>query len=150
MFSQEDIDAVLQDAQSAVDDLSRDVSGLATGRGATGTAVAEQPTRTATAVRTKASTHAAKSSKAPNVQRILKLKVPVRVLLAQRYMSVGDILKMAPGSIVEFVQDVEDELSLLANNQKIGAGVAVKVNEHFGLRITTIGDVQSRIQSLGS
>lgn len=80
----------------------------------------------------------------------MRLVVPVRVHLAQRPMPVNEILKIMPGSILEFEQSVEDELALMVNNREIGRGVAVKVNEHFGLRITSIGDVASRIRSLGS
>ena len=65
-------------------------------------------------------------------------------------MLVGSIMKMGPGTILEFDRTVDEELDLMINNCKIGAGVAVKVNEHFGIRITKIDTVQERIDSLGS
>ena len=37
----------------------------------------------------------------------------------------------------------------MVNNKTIGIGVAVKVGENFGLRITRIGDLKQVIQSLG-
>lgn len=147
MFSQNEIDAVLQDAQSAVDDLTRDVGGMSgmSGGSAASSVAAVSGRSTKKNVRSASDN----SATAPSVRRILRLKVPVRVRLANKQMAVGDILKIAPGSIVEFDQSVEEDLSLMVNNRQIGCGVAVKINEHFGLRITSIGDVQSRINSLG-
>jgi flagellar motor switch protein FliN/FliY len=80
---------------------------------------------------------------------VLKLRVPVVVRLAQRPMVLKDIMRMAPGTILEFDRSVDSELDLLVNNQTIGTGAAVKVNEHFGLRIQHIGNVRQRINSLG-
>lgn len=147
MFSQDDIDAVLRDAQQAVDDLAQDVGGLKPDSGAgpvasaqPGTAVADRPTQRP----------AAPFKVGAGVQRILKLKVPLIVRLARRSMKVASIIKMGPGTILEFDRMVDEELDLMINNCKIGAGVAVKVNEHFGIRITKIDTVQERIDSLGS
>ena len=148
MFSQEDIDAVLQDAQQAVDELAQDVGDLRPaapgGAGAaprSGAAVAARP---APAARPTAARAGA------GVRRILKIRVPLIVRLARRNMLVGSIMKMGPGTILEFDRTVDEELDLMINNCKIGAGVAVKVNEHFGIRITKIDTVQERIDSLGS
>jgi flagellar motor switch/type III secretory pathway protein FliN len=63
-------------------------------------------------------------------------------------MPVGDVLKFGPGRIVEFDQPVDSELDLLVANRPIGTGVAVKYNEHFGVRVNFIGDVRQRIESL--
>lgn len=63
-------------------------------------------------------------------------------------MPVGEILKIVPGTILEFERDVDRELDLLVSNHQIGAGVAVKVDEHFGLRVTQIGRMQDRLQSI--
>lgn len=146
MFSQEDIDAVLRDAQQAVDELADDVGSLHGG----GTAAsADAGTNTAVAPAPRAATSSPQVAKA-GVRRILKLKVPVIVRLAQRKMLVSSIMKLGPGTILEFDRTVNEELDLLINNCKIGEGIAVKVNEHFGLRITKIDPVQERIDSLGS
>jgi len=147
MFSQEDIDAVLRDAQQAVDDLADDVGHLHGGDSAR----ESRPSQSSTAV---ASPPRRVSTEPPpvgaNVRRILRLKVPVIVRLARRKMLVSSIMKLGPGTILEFDRTVNEELDLLINNCEVGTGVAVKVNEHFGIRITNIDTVQERIDSLGS
>jgi flagellar motor switch/type III secretory pathway protein FliN len=135
---QDDIDAVLTEAQSAVSALASDVNDLSnrtpSARGSS--TVAPAPIRRPL------------SASPDHMQRILKLKVPVVVRLANRTMSVAEIMKITPGTILEFSRGIEQDLDLLINNHQIGNGVAVKVNEHFGVRLTYVGDVRNRINSL--
>ena len=80
---------------------------------------------------------------------ILGLSVPVSVVLAQRDMQVGSILKMTPGTIIEFEVPFDSELTLYVANRPIGQGQAVKAGEKFGLHVTRIGTVRQRIDALG-
>lgn len=81
--------------------------------------------------------------------RILRLEVPIIVRLAERTMPLSDIVNLNTGSIIEFEKPADGELDLMINNQCIGTGHAVKVGENFGLRVTEIGSVRSRIEALG-
>lgn len=84
-----------------------------------------------------------------NLDRILTLEVPIIVRLGVRQMTLGDVLSMAPGMIIELPKSSEDELDLLVNNKPMGSGIAVKVGENFGLRVSYIGDLRERIAALG-
>lgn len=83
------------------------------------------------------------------VRRILHLSVPVIVKLADKQLSLGDIIDLSPGSIVEFARSADTPLELQVNNKVIGRGTAVKVGEKFGLRIDEIRPVEDTIRSLG-
>lgn len=83
------------------------------------------------------------------VQRILRLNVPVIVKLAERKFSCSEVLRMQVGSILEFNKASEEPLELMINNKSIAIGEAVKVGENFGIKLIQIGDVKSIIQSLG-
>jgi flagellar motor switch protein FliN/FliY len=83
------------------------------------------------------------------VARILRIQVPVRVQLASRQMSIAEVRKLSLGRIIEFHKAVDDPLDLLINNHQVGRGVAVKVGEHFGLRVSEIRDAATRIKSMG-
>ena len=85
----------------------------------------------------------------PELARILKIRVPAIVQLASRRMGVSAIRKMSVGVIIEFDKGVDDPLELLINNHPVGSGEAVKVGEHFGLRIAEIRDAATRIKSMG-
>jgi flagellar motor switch protein FliN len=85
----------------------------------------------------------------PDITRLLQLRVPVIVKLAERKFSLAEVLRIGVGAIVEFSKSSEEPLELLINNRPIGMGDAVKVGENFGIKIRQIGDVKEIIKSLG-
>jgi flagellar motor switch protein FliN/FliY len=84
-----------------------------------------------------------------DVHRLLAIEVPVIVQLGMRRMTVGEVMRLAVGAIVEFHKPSDEELELLANNKPIGKGHAVKVGENFGIKITSVGPVKETIRKLG-
>ncbi len=86
---------------------------------------------------------------AAGLEAILALEVPVIVRIAERTMALDEILAMAPGAIIELPKAADAELDILVNNKPIGTGVAVKVGENYGLRVSYIGDLGQRIKALG-
>lgn len=87
-------------------------------------------------------------ARAADISRILGLLVPVSVMLADRPMPVEQILKLNVGTIVEFDVPFDSELILEVADRPVGRGLAVKVGENFGLRVTQIGNVETRINAL--
>lgn len=85
---------------------------------------------------------------APDLRAIMSLEVPLIVLLGEREMRTSEVLSLVPGAIVELTKAAEEELTLLVNNRPIGTGVAVKVGENFGIKITFIGDLRERISAM--
>ena len=83
------------------------------------------------------------------LDRIMKLEVPVIVKLAERKLLLSEVMRLGTGAIIEFFKRNEEPLELMINNKVIGLGETVKVGENFGLRITQIGDVKQVIQALG-
>jgi len=81
--------------------------------------------------------------------RILRVQVPVIVKLAERKLACSEVLRFAPGAIIEFERSSDEPLELMVNNKTVAVGETVKVGENFGLRITHIGDVKQIIHSLG-
>ncbi len=84
----------------------------------------------------------------PQLARLMRLTVPVLVRIAERAFPAGTIMKLAPGAIIEFEKSGDAELDLMINNAVIGRGMAVRLNEHFGLRVTAIRDISQRIRSM--
>ena len=95
--------------------------------------------------------HAPNSAPTPSeLQRILRLQVPVIVKLAERRLMLSEVMRLGTGAIIEFFKSSDEPLELLINNKVIGVGETVKVGENFGLRITQVGDLKQVINSLGS
>ncbi len=86
----------------------------------------------------------------PEVRRVLRVKVPVIVQLAQRNMPIATARELAVGAIIEFEKSVEEDLELMVNNRRIGFGTCVKVGENFGLRVSRIATRRQRVESLGN
>jgi flagellar motor switch protein FliN/FliY len=83
------------------------------------------------------------------LKRILQLSVPVMVTLAEQKLPVNRVLAIAVGAIIEFDRRFDCELELVVSNKVIGRGLAIKVGENFGLRVTEIGDLGEKIRALG-
>jgi flagellar motor switch protein FliN/FliY len=92
---------------------------------------------------------AEKSLSKADIERILRLQVPVIVKLAERKLSLNEVMRLGVGAIIEFSKSSEEPLELLINNQPIGLGDAVKVGENFGLKISQIGDVRALVKAMG-
>ena len=84
----------------------------------------------------------------PELNTILKLSVPVIVEVGRRHLPLDDILALGPGAIVELGKPAESELELLVNNKAVGTGLAVKVGENFGIKITSIGSQRQRVEAM--
>ncbi|MBY0111982.1 MAG: FliM/FliN family flagellar motor switch protein [Phycisphaerales bacterium] len=85
-----------------------------------------------------------------NLDQILRLEVPVVVRLGERGMTVSEVVALVPGAIIELPKPADSELDLMVNNKPIGQGVAVKVGENFGIKVTFIGDLSERIKAMGA
>ena len=83
------------------------------------------------------------------LRRILQLEVPVIVKLAERKLTLAEVMRLGQGAIIEFSKASDEPLELLVNNKTIGLGEAVKVGENFGLKLTHVGDVKQIIRTLG-
>jgi len=86
----------------------------------------------------------------PNIQRILRLKLPVSVVVAEKDMNVETVLGLAPGTIVEFNKSADEDLDLRVNHHKIGEGEVVIIGERFGIQLHQIEGLRQRIRKLGA
>ncbi len=84
-----------------------------------------------------------------DLKSILKLEVPLIVVIGSRDMPVKEVLNLAPGAILELPKLADEELEILVNNKPIGLGMAVKVGENFGIRLTYVGNLKERIAAMG-
>lgn len=89
------------------------------------------------------------ASKPPDVEGLLAMKVPVIVTIAQKKISMSDVLKLNVSSIITFDKDAYDNIDLMVNNSPIALGQPVKIHENFGLRIMEILPPAETIRVLG-
>ena len=67
------------------------------------------------------------------------------IRLGSTRMALEDVLRLAPGAVVELDRNEGEPLEVLANGRVIARGEVVVVEERFGLRLTEIGSTEDRI-----
>ena len=77
------------------------------------------------------------------------MRMPVIVKIAEKTMTISNVLKLNLGSVITFDKDAYQHVDLMVNNSTIGLGQPVKIGENFGLRITQLGNIEDTIKSLG-
>jgi len=83
-----------------------------------------------------------------NLDLLLDIELPVMVRMGQTEMSLGDLLKLTPGSILELHRAADAPVELLVNGKQIAKGEVVVVDGNFAFRITEIESTDTRIRSL--
>lgn len=83
-----------------------------------------------------------------NLDLLLDVEIPVAVEVGRAQMSLEDVLKMVPGSIVALDKKAEEPVDLRVNGKLVARGEVVLVDDTYGLRITQIVDAAGRIESL--
>ncbi|WP_339730960.1 FliM/FliN family flagellar motor switch protein [uncultured Gimesia sp.] len=73
------------------------------------------------------------------LNRINKMPVQAIVKLATKKIEMKQLLSICPGSLITFDKPCEDPLDMYINNQVYCQGEAVKIGEHFGLKIDQVG-----------
>ena len=91
---------------------------------------------------------------APKVQTpraldfVLDIPLVITVEVGRNKMTIGDLLNLGPGSIVELTKMAGEPLEIFVNNKLVARGEAVIVNEKFGVRLTDVISKTERIESL--
>lgn len=74
-----------------------------------------------------------------NDRLLAKVPVSVSVRVAERKMDYDGVMQITPGSLITFNKPCDEMLDLYVNNRHYARGEAVKIGEHFGLRIMKLG-----------
>jgi flagellar motor switch protein FliN/FliY len=83
-----------------------------------------------------------------NIDLILDIQLELTARLGQVEMPIGEIMKLAPGSVIDIDRFADEPIELVVNDRPIARGEIVVVQEIFGIRITEIISPKERIKSL--
>lgn len=83
-----------------------------------------------------------------NLDLLLDVEIPISVEVGRTQMSLDDVLKLVPGSVVALDKKAEEPVDLRVNGKLVARGEVVLVDDTYGLRITQIVDAAGRIESL--
>ncbi len=83
-----------------------------------------------------------------NLHLILDIQLELSARLGQVEMTINEILKLAPGSVIDIDRFADEPVELVVNDRPIARGEIVVVQENFGIKITEISSPEERIESL--
>ena len=83
-----------------------------------------------------------------SIVEVLAIEVPLAVVVAEKQMSLGQVLALGPGSVVEFDKSVAAALDLYLGERRVASGKAVRVGETFGLQVSEIVDPRDVVDGL--
>lgn len=113
-------------------------------------AAAPAPTQPASAGMSDRGSPAASMPQVPSappidpLARLRHLPVTISVRVAEKRIPVSQLLGITAGVLITFPKSSEAPLDLYVNNALYCRGEAVKIGEHFGLKIDQVGVVQTR------
>jgi flagellar motor switch protein FliN/FliY len=86
----------------------------------------------------------------PDIQEKLKkfldLPLLIEVVVGSTTLTLGEILNLGPGSVVELDNLVEEPVDIKVNGKLVARGEIVVVEERFGVKITDIVEREERVK----
>jgi flagellar motor switch protein FliN len=83
-----------------------------------------------------------------NLDLLMDIELEVTLRFGQREMLLGEVLNLAPGSVIELDQQVQDPVELLVGGRVVAWGEVVTVEGNYGLHITGLASREERLESL--
>jgi flagellar motor switch protein FliN len=75
---------------------------------------------------------------ASELEAVFDVPVRVQAVLGRTTMEVSQLLKLAPGAVLELDRRVGEAIDIYVNNRLVARGEVVLVEEHLGVTMTEI------------
>jgi flagellar motor switch protein FliN len=75
---------------------------------------------------------------AADLEQVFDVPVTVSAVLGHSAMPVGELLKLAPGTVLELDRKVGEAIDILVNNRLVARGEVVLVEDRLGVTMTEI------------
>jgi flagellar motor switch protein FliN/FliY len=84
-----------------------------------------------------------------NLDSVLDVAVEISVEIGRAKMTIGELLSLSKGSILELNKAAGESVDIFVNEKLLGKGEVVVVNERLGIRMMEIVTPKERVQKLG-
>ena len=79
---------------------------------------------------------------------VLDFPLEVSVRIGEAKMSVGSLLNLTVGTVIELDQLLEDPVDLVVNGKVFASAEVITINETFGVRLKEIITAEDRVENL--
>jgi flagellar motor switch protein FliN/FliY len=83
-----------------------------------------------------------------NMDFLLDIPLEISVELGKTKMTIGDLLRLGQGSVVELDKLTDQPLEIFVNKKLMAQGEVVVMNEKFGIRLINIISPSDRVREL--
>ena len=85
-----------------------------------------------------------KGSESSPLNCLLNVTVNVTVELGRATVSIGDILRSGPGSVLELNRAISEPVDLMVQGVRFASGEVVVVDDHFAIRIKELAEQKKK------
>ncbi len=79
---------------------------------------------------------------------VLDFPLQISVRLGEAQRTIGQLLNLTVGTVIELDRMIEEPVVLVVNGRKFAAGEVVTVGETFGIRLKSISRPEDRLENL--
>ena len=83
-----------------------------------------------------------------NLDSLLDVPIDISIEIGRTKMTIGELLSLSKGSIVELKKIAGDAVDIYVNGKLLGKGELIVVNEKLGVRVAKIVAPVERVQKL--
>jgi flagellar motor switch protein FliN/FliY len=75
------------------------------------------------------------------IDNLLPVPVRITVEIGRTRMTLAELVKLAPGSLVPLDREAHEPVDILVNGKIVARGEVVTIDEKYGVRITSVNTV---------
>ena len=84
----------------------------------------------------------------PNLDVILDIELPLSVRFGEAEMTLDELTKLGPGSVIDLGRSPDDPVDILVNGRLVARGDVVVVSGNYGVRVVEVVSASDRVRSL--
>jgi flagellar motor switch protein FliN len=74
----------------------------------------------------------------PPLSQLAAVPIPVTVQLGRARLTLGDLCRLKPGTLLELDREAHEPADVLVNGRVVARGEIVTIEGHYGVRITRV------------
>ncbi|MCC6163544.1 MAG: FliM/FliN family flagellar motor switch protein [Acidobacteria bacterium] len=83
-----------------------------------------------------------------NLDVVLDIELPITVRFGETQMTLENLARLGPGSMIDLARSPDDPVDLLVNGRLVARGQVVVVSGCYGLRVSEVVSTADRLRSL--
>lgn len=86
--------------------------------------------------------------KSLEMEQLQDVRFPISMVLGHRMLTIGELLDLRPGSVLELDRVAGENVDLVVNGKVLAKGEVVVMNNHLGFRLVTLLNPEERLKTM--